>query len=324
MATKKIAFDPGHGLYTAGKQTPDGIKEWTLNDKVRDRIVANLKEYDVEIINVDNDEGKTDESLSARVNAYLKACVDVLVSLHHNAYTGKWNGATGIEVWVDRNATDKDLELAKLIHDKMAKYTGLKGRGVKRENFTVINQNKIPAVLVEGGFMDSTVDYKVITSPEGQAAYARAVTEALIEFLNLEKKPVATTPAAPTTTTSTKKSVEEIAKEVIAGKWGNGADRKNALTKAGYNYNEVQTKVDQLMNKTTSTNKTDAPYVVKVNIKNLNIRKGPGTNYAATGAFTGVGAFTIVETKAGTGSKAGWGKLKSGAGWISLDHVKKI
>lgn len=316
MAAKKIALDPGHGLNTAGKQTPDGIKEWTLNDKVRDKIVAKLKNYDVEIINVDNNEGKVDESLSARVNAYLKAKVDAVVSLHHNAFTGKWNGATGIEVWVDRNATDADLALAKLIHDKMVKYTGLKGRGVKKENFTVINQNSIPAVLVEGGFMDGTDDYKVITSSKGQDAYAKAVAEGLIEFLSLKKKK--------TTTTSTKKSVEEIAKEVMAGKWGNGADRKTAITKAGYDYAEVQAKVDQLMGKTATSEKKNEPFVVKVSIKNLNIRKGPGSNYATTGAYTGVGSFTIVETKAGTGSKSGWGKLKSGAGWISLDYATKI
>ena len=44
-----------------------------------------------------------------------------------------------------------------------------------------------------------------------------------------------------------KKSVTEIAKEVIQGKWGNGADRKNRLEKAGYNYNEVQKKVNMLL-----------------------------------------------------------------------------
>lgn len=44
-----------------------------------------------------------------------------------------------------------------------------------------------------------------------------------------------------------KKSVTEIAKEVIAGKWGNGLTRKNKLTKAGYNYNEVQKKVNELL-----------------------------------------------------------------------------
>ena len=44
-----------------------------------------------------------------------------------------------------------------------------------------------------------------------------------------------------------KKSVTEIAKEVIQGKWGNGTDRKNQLEKAGYNYNEVQKKVNMLL-----------------------------------------------------------------------------
>lgn len=47
--------------------------------------------------------------------------------------------------------------------------------------------------------------------------------------------------------TVNKKSIEEIAKEVIAGKWGNGANRKTALEKAGYNYKTVQTTVNKLL-----------------------------------------------------------------------------
>ena len=46
-----------------------------------------------------------------------------------------------------------------------------------------------------------------------------------------------------------KKSVDEIAKEVIEGKWGNGAVRKSKLTKAGYNYAEVQKRVNELTHK---------------------------------------------------------------------------
>uniref|UniRef100_UPI00344CA00D hypothetical protein n=1 Tax=uncultured Ruminococcus sp. TaxID=165186 RepID=UPI00344CA00D len=56
----------------------------------------------------------------------------------------------------------------------------------------------------------------------------------------------------------------------------------------------------------------------------MNIRKGPGTNYATTGRFTGKGVFTIVETKQVTGSVKGWGKLKSGAGWVALDYATRI
>ncbi len=66
------------------------------------------------------------------------------------------------------------------------------------------------------------------------------------------------------------------------------------------------------------------PFKVKVDILDLNIRTGAGTNYAKTGEHTGKGVFTIVEVKAGKGSTAGWGRLKSGAGWISLDYATRL
>lgn len=69
--------------------------------------------------------------------------------------------------------------------------------------------------------------------------------------------------------------------------------------------------------------KSNLPYMVKVSIDDLNIRKGPGTNYAKNGV-TGKGIFTIIEVKTGKGSKSGWGKLKSLAGWISLDYTKRV
>ena len=49
------------------------------------------------------------------------------------------------------------------------------------------------------------------------------------------------------TSTKPSKTVDELAREVIAGKWGNGADRKNRLTEAGYNYSEVQARVDEIL-----------------------------------------------------------------------------
>ena len=67
----------------------------------------------------------------------------------------------------------------------------------------------------------------------------------------------------------------------------------------------------------------DTSYKVQVSIANLNIRKGPGTNYDRTGQFTGKGIFTIVQETKGEGATL-WGKLKSGSGWISLDFAKKL
>ena len=63
---------------------------------------------------------------------------------------------------------------------------------------------------------------------------------------------------------------------------------------------------------------SDVPFLVKVSIPDLNIRKGPGTDYARTGQFTGIGIFTIIEVS------GNWGRLKSGAGWISLNYATRI
>ena len=68
----------------------------------------------------------------------------------------------------------------------------------------------------------------------------------------------------------------------------------------------------------------DCPFMVKVSIDDLNIRKGAGTNTTKTGRYTGKGVFTIIQVKSGSGSTLGWGKLKSGAGWISLDYCVRI
>jgi N-acetylmuramoyl-L-alanine amidase len=69
--------------------------------------------------------------------------------------------------------------------------------------------------------------------------------------------------------------------------------------------------------------KPDTSYKVRVTTANLNIRVGAGTNYAKAGSIKDRGVYTIVEERAGKGATV-WGRLKSGAGWISLDYTKRI
>lgn len=74
----------------------------------------------------------------------------------------------------------------------------------------------------------------------------------------------------------------------------------------------------------TVKTESSGSFLVKVESAYLNIRKGPGTNYGKTGKYTGAGTFTIVEVQNGKGAKSGWGRLKSGAGWVSLDYAKRL
>ena len=60
------------------------------------------------------------------------------------------------------------------------------------------------------------------------------------------------------------------------------------------------------------------PYLVKVTASALNIRKGAGTSHTIVGCIKDKGTYTIVE------ESNGWGKLKSGAGWISLAYTKRV
>lgn len=188
MTKPIIALDAGHGLHTLGKETPDKIKEWYLNDIVCDIITELLSDYACTVLRLDNDEGEVDESLSSRLNKAIKAKATVLVSIHHNAFKGIWGTHTGVEVYTDNNPTADDKALATLVYNNLVERVGLKGRGVKKAAFTVINTNKITAILCEGGFMDSSIDYRIITSSSGLSQYATAVAESLIEFYKLKKK----------------------------------------------------------------------------------------------------------------------------------------
>ena len=63
---------------------------------------------------------------------------------------------------------------------------------------------------------------------------------------------------------------------------------------------------------------TNVAYVARVTATALNVRKGPGTSYDISTVIYKGGAYTIVE------EQNGWGKLKSGAGWICLKYTERV
>lgn len=73
----------------------------------------------------------------------------------------------------------------------------------------------------------------------------------------------------------------------------------------------------------TSSNPKEVSYRVKITADVLNIRSNPGVNYPISGSIKDHGVYTIVAESSGQGASK-WGKLKSGAGWISLDYVKRL
>lgn len=124
---------------------------------------------------------------------------------------------------------------------------------------------------------------------------------------------------APTAPQKPQKSIEELAREVIAGKWGNGTERAQRLKNAGYNYDAVQKKVNEILGAGKNSSKPAAAgkkYKVNVSIgKILRIRSGAGTTYPQIGKLPRGASVTVYETK------GSWGRIGTGK-WVSMDYLK--
>lgn len=336
---KVLVLDAGHGLNTPGKQTMNGsrgiVKEWTINSNVCNKIQAILKDYDVTIYRTDDTTGKTDISLSERVKRCNNYNPHLFVSIHHNA-----GGGTGTEVYWHTKGTAEDKKVASILAPKLASKCGMRNRGVKQASFAVLGC-KPTAILVEGGFMDTVADYEIITSDKGQQTYAEAVAESIVEYLGLKKVTTTqTTPSTPATPVSSSESFTvkvkvdslNIRKEASFDSAVVGTVKKGevyTITKESNGLGKLKSGAGWIsmgadyVEKTGTIASTSTPasneYKVKiVNCTTLNVRKGAGANYGVTTTVKAGGVYTIVE------ESNGWGKLKSGAGWISLKYTQRV
>lgn len=113
------------------------------------------------------------------------------------------------------------------------------------------------------------------------------------------------------------KSVYDLALEVIAGKWGNGNERKSRLESAGYNYQEVQNKVNEILGTSKPAPAPSNP-AYKVTAKSgLNVRSGPGTNHNKIRVLS---YGTTVKVKS---VNNGWAELEDG-GFVASNYISKV
>lgn len=110
----------------------------------------------------------------------------IFVSLHYN--TAPSADAQGIEVYYyDPKTTSKrtaeSKKLAKLVLDGVVANAQTKSRGIKHGNFRVIRETKVPAILVEGGFLTNAAELKQLKSPTYLNKLAKGVAEGIDKYL---------------------------------------------------------------------------------------------------------------------------------------------
>jgi len=254
----KIALNAGHGLNTAGKRCLKSIdknetREWTLNSRICNKIEEKLKAYSgYSLIRLDDTTGKTDISLKKRTDKANSFGADFYLSIHHNAGIGGKSGG-GVIAIVYKSIKDGSATQVwqKALYDKVAEKTNLRGNRsvpLQKQDLHEVRESNMPCVLLECGFMDSTTDTPIILTDDFAEKVASACVEVLVEKGKLTAIPKASPDTATANTPSPSvKSVDELAREVIRGLWGNGAERKQRLGNAGYSYKAVQARVNQLL-----------------------------------------------------------------------------
>ena len=120
-----------------------------------------------------------------------------------------------------------------------------------------------------------------------------------------------------------KKTIDEIAHEVLDRKWGDNPYRRKALTEAGYDAQAVQDRVNELWraqqssqhNMQNSAKFCRGKYIVNTP-KGLNVRSGPGTNYRIKKTYKNGTRFDTLEIK------GDWARTPSG--WVNLNYCKLV
>ena len=192
----KIALTAGHYLGTAGKRClkkldPNETREWVLNDRIADKVENLLKGYTgYELIRTDDTTGKKDIDLIARTNAANNFKADFYLSFHHNA--GIYGGSGGgIVAYVYKKASAEAIEWQKDLYNALIAKTGLKGNRsnpLPKANLHEVRETKMPAVLLELGFMDSKTDVPIILTEDYANKCAEAIVEVLVKRGKLTKK----------------------------------------------------------------------------------------------------------------------------------------
>ncbi|WKA55935.1 N-acetylmuramoyl-L-alanine amidase family protein [Planococcus shixiaomingii] len=170
----KIMIDSGHGPETKGKRSPDGrLREFHFNSQVADEAKKQLMACGHTVIFSHLPD--RDVPLHERTALANRLKVDLFVSIHANAWGTAFNASNGIETFTYLNSPAQTKRLGSFIHQALLLSTGRKDRGQKQADFAVLRDTRMPAVLIECGFMTNLEELALLKSEAYRKRCARAI-----------------------------------------------------------------------------------------------------------------------------------------------------
>ncbi len=179
----KVFIDPGHGGNDPGA-VGNGIMEKTINLQIAKKLESILEnEYE----GVETKLSRTGDqtvSLSERTNAANSWEADYYISIHVNA-----GGGTGFESYIfSGGVSSATVSWQKTMHHAIIRKIGMRNRGMKRANFHVLRETKMPAILTENGFIDTRSDANQLKNASFLEKIARGHANGVESIFKLKRK----------------------------------------------------------------------------------------------------------------------------------------
>ena len=156
------------------------MHEWEFNRGVVKRLKPLLEANGFDVLEVSPTD--VDTGLMKRVKLANNAKADIFVSVHANALGNVWNErVNGIETLTMQGGAG--LKLGQILQKHLVWATGLRDRGMKDGSWlAVVKYTKMPAALVECGFMDNPAEAKMLNMAEYRMICARALAQGICEY----------------------------------------------------------------------------------------------------------------------------------------------
>lgn len=186
-----IIIDAGHGGKDAGTcHQKDGYEEKKLTLETALSVADQLKKLGYKIVLTRNQDIFV--PLETRSEIANSTSADLFVSIHYNYSTSQ--EAEGIEVYYYKENKNpptarivKSKNLGQEVIKQIVRETGATSRGVKQANFAVVRQTKMPAILIEAGFLSNPQEREKIKNPRYQKALAKAIAQGVDHYLKINK-----------------------------------------------------------------------------------------------------------------------------------------
>jgi len=172
---KRITLDPGHGGEDPGGIGSHGTEEKDITLSLALKLQKLMRDSGMEVQMTRTDDMQI--QLRPRVAMGDDFDSDVFISIHTNAISNP--KINGIETYY---FTPQSLPLARAVHRQLVTKLGRPDRGVRRNNFVVVKYNKMPACLVEIGYLTNPTEEKLLKSPAYQQKAAEAILAGVQDY----------------------------------------------------------------------------------------------------------------------------------------------